>query len=77
MPYDQSLDKETFKETKEFEGTRVTVGVFSYNGGAKKLQLTRENKDQNEEWRFAKLGRMTKEEAQEVIPIMLRAAEKM
>lgn len=77
MPYDQSLDMETFKETKEFDKTRVTVGVFSYNGGAKKLQLTRENMDQSEAWRFAKLGRMTKEEAREIIPIMLRAAEKM
>ena len=77
MPYDQSLDVETFKETKEFEKTRVTIGVFSYNGGAKKLQLTRENLDQNEQWRFAKLGRLTKEEAREIIPIMLRAAEKM
>lgn len=77
MPYDQSLDVETFKETKEFEKTRVTVGVFSYNAGTKKLQLTRENLDQNEQWRFAKLGRMTKEEAREIIPIMMKAAEKM
>lgn len=77
MPYDQSLDAETFKETKEFEKTRVTVGVFSYNGGAKKLQLSRENLDQSEQWRFAKLGRMSKEEAREIIPIMMKAAEKM
>ncbi|MBI3617685.1 MAG: hypothetical protein HY210_05660 [Candidatus Omnitrophica bacterium] len=77
MPYDQSLDVETFKETKEFEKTRVTVGVFSYNNGAKKLQLSRENLDQNEQWRFAKLGRLTKEEAREIIPIMMKAAEKM
>lgn len=77
MPYDQSLDVETFKETKEFERTRITVGIFSYNGGAKKLQLTRENMDQSEAWRFAKLGRLTKEEAMEIIPIMLKAAEKM
>ena len=77
MPYDQSLDAETFKETKEFEKTRVTVGVFSYNNGAKKLQLSRENLDQNEQWRFAKLGRLTKEEAREIIPIMMKAAEKM
>ena len=77
MPYDQSLDAETFKETKEFEKTRVTVGVFSYNSGAKKLQLSRENLDQNEQWRFAKLGRLTKEEAREIIPIMMKAAEKM
>ena len=77
MPYDQSLDVETFKETKEFEKTRVTVGVFSYNNGAKKLQLSRENMDQNEQWRFAKLGRLTKEEAREIIPIMMKAVEKM
>lgn len=77
MPYDQSLDVASFKETKEFGDTRITIGVFSYNEGAKKLQLSRENMNQNEEWRFAKLGRMTKEEAQEIIPIMARAIETM
>jgi hypothetical protein len=77
MPYDQTLDVSSFKETKEFQDTRITVGVFSYNNGAKKLQLTRETRNQNEEWRFAKLGRLTKEEAQEIIPIMTRALETM
>ena len=77
MPYDQSLDVASFKETKEFADTRITVGVFSYNEGAKKLQISRENQNQNEEWRFAKLGRMTKEEAQEIIPIMAKAIETM
>jgi hypothetical protein len=77
MPYDQSLDVATFKETKDFGDTRITIGVFSYNEGAKKLQLSRENQNQNEEWRFAKLGRMTKEEAQEIIPIMAKAIETM
>ncbi|MCK4882764.1 MAG: hypothetical protein KAS92_07055 [Candidatus Omnitrophica bacterium] len=77
MPYDQSLDITSFKETKEFADTRITVGVFSYNEGTKKLQISRENQNQNEEWRFAKLGRMTKDEAQEIIPIMARAIETM
>ncbi len=77
MPYDQSLDVAKFKETKEFEDTRITVGVFSYNEGPKKLQLSRENVNANEEWRFAKLGRMTKEEAQEILPIMQKAIEEM
>ena len=77
MPYDKSLDHESFREIKEFGDTRVSVGVFSYNGGGKKLQVTRENKDQNGEWRFAKLGRMTREEAQEIIPIMTKALEGM
>lgn len=77
MPYDQTLDKELFKEVKEFDGTRVTVGVFQYNEGEKKLQLVRENRTQTDEWRFAKVGRMTKDEAQEVIPIMSKALEHM
>ena len=65
------------KETKEFEDTRITVGVFSYNNGQQKLQISRENRNQNDEWRFAKLGRMNKEEAQEIVPIMMQAIEKM
>ena len=77
MPYDQTLDVSSFKESKEFEDTRITVGVYSYNEGMKKLQISRENKNQNEEWRFAKLGRMTKEEAQEIVPVMLKAVETM
>ena len=77
MPYDQSLDKELFKETKEFDGTRIAVGVFQYNEGEKKLQMVRENRSQTDEWRFAKLGRMTKAEAQEIIPVMMKALETM
>lgn len=77
MPYEKSLDVESFKEAKEFEDTRITVGVFSYNGGEKKLQISRENKDQNEEWRFAKLGRMNKAEAKEIVPILMKAVDKM
>ena len=77
MPYDQSLDVATFKETKSFENTRVTAAVYSYNNGPKKLQLSRENLDSNEEWRFSKLGRLTKVEAQEILPIMVKALENM
>ena len=77
MPFDPGLDKKLFYETKEFEGTRVTVGVFSYNEGEKKLQLSRENMPQPEEWRFAKLGRMTKQEVEAVIPLMQEATKKM
>jgi len=77
MPYDQSLDKELFKESKEFDGTRVTVGVFQYNEGEKKLQIVRENRTQSDEWRFAKVGRMTKAEVEEVIPVLTKAVEHM
>ena len=77
MPYDKSLDVEVFKEIKEFEGSRVTVGVFSYNGGEKKLQLGRENQDASGEWRFSKLGRMTKDEVQAIVPVMMKAVDSM
>ena len=77
MPYDKSLDMEKFKEVKEFTDTRITVAIFSYNDGPKKLQITRENKMSDGEWRFTKMGRLSKAEAQEIIPIMLRASETM
>ena len=77
MPYDSSLDVATFKEVKEFEDSRITIGVFSYNNGEKKLQLSRENRNANDEWRFAKLGRMTKEEAVDVVPVIQQAIEQM
>ena len=77
MPYDQSLDVELFKEIKEFGETRVSVGVFSYNNGGKKLQITRENKTAEESWRFTKLGRLNKEEVKEIVPVIMKAVEVM
>ena len=77
MPYDKSLDIETFKEIKEFEDTRIAVGVFSYNGGEKKLQLSRENKTATGDWQFVKLGRMTKAETKEITPLIMKAVENM
>ena len=76
MPYDASLDVANFKEVIDFENTRVTVGVFSYNGAPKKLQITRENLIDGA-WSFTKLGRLTKDEAQGVVPIMMKAIETM
>ena len=75
--FDKSLDKEIFSETIAFETTRITVGVFSYNNGEKKMQISRENMSQDGEWSFSKLGRMFKDEAEKVIPAMEKALEKM
>lgn len=77
MPYDASLDKKVFYEVKEFDGTRIAVGIFSYNNGEKKLQLSRENIGQEGEWRFAKLGRMTKEETEAILPLVQAALKAM
>jgi len=77
MPFDSSLDKNLFSESVEFERSKITVGVFSYNEGISKLQISRENKNASGEYSFAKLGRMTKEEAEAVLPLCQKALESM
>ncbi|MFC1769228.1 hypothetical protein ACFLZX_05685 [Nanoarchaeota archaeon] len=77
MAFDKNLDKELWSETKEFETTKIKVGVFSYNDGEKKIQISRENRNQNGEWSFSKLGRMFKDEAEAVVPLLQAALEKM
>jgi hypothetical protein len=75
--FDPNLDKNMFSETVEFEGSNIVVGVFSYNEGQSKLQLTRERVNAEGQTSFAKLGRMTKEELEKVIPVMQKALEAM
>jgi hypothetical protein len=78
MAFDKSLDKELFTEDIEFEMTKITVSVFSYNGGTPKLQLSRKNRNQDTgDWVFSKLGRMMKEEAEKVLPAMQKALDAM
>jgi len=77
MPYDASLDEKLFSQSWETDDTKITVSVFSYNKGVNKLQISRENKDAEGEPRFAKLGRMTKEEATAIIPFIQEAITKM
>ena len=74
MPgFDKNLDKELFSQPLEFEKSRITVSVFAYNGGIPKLQLSREAKNASGEYSFAKLGRMTKEEVEQALPIIEKA----
>ena len=73
MPYDASLDKQVFAKSFESESTKVTVCVYSYNNGPKKLQISRENMDAEGQWRFSKLGRMTKDELQAILPHLQEA----
>lgn len=75
--FDKSLDKELFVKEAEFERTKVKVSVFSYNEGAKKLQLGRENKNAAGEFSFTKLGRMTKEEVEAIKPFIEEALQHM
>ena len=77
MPYDASLDKEVFAKSSENDDGKITVSVHSYNNGPKKLQIVRENKDQEGALRFAKLGRMTKDEVQAILPLVQEALSNM
>ncbi len=73
MPYDRDLDECLLSKPWENELERLTVSVYSYNKGPKKLQITRENKDSQGKFKFAKLGRMTKKEIESLLPLIQEA----
>lgn len=76
--FDRSLDENLFTKEVSFETTKIVVSIFSYNGGAKKLQLSRENLNpESGDWVFSKLGRMRKEEVEGVLPLIKEAYELM
>lgn len=77
MPYDASLDQELFSKTWENDAGKLIVGVYSYNNGAKKVQIRREPKQEEGRPSFAKLGRLTKEELQGILPLLQEALGKL
>lgn len=77
MPYDSSLDENLFSKSHETDSGRLTVSVYSYNKGPKKLQITRENRNMEGELRFTKMGRLTKDEVDAILPFIQEAVGKM
>jgi len=76
--FDKSLDKELFKKEISLDNTKVVVGVYSYNENAPKLQLSRLNyNEERDDYSFAKLGRLTKEEVEQMIPAIEEAIKNM
>ena len=73
MPYDKELDECVFVKSWENDAERMTVSIYFYNKGTKKLQFTRENRDSQGGYRFAKLGRLTKEEIEALLPLIKEA----
>ncbi len=73
MPYDSSLDEQLFSQSWENDTGKIVVSVHSYNNGPKKLQLTRELKGREGQPSFAKLGRLSKDELQGILPIIQEA----
>lgn len=74
MPYDRSLDEKVFSKSWETDAGRLTISVYSYNKGPKKLQITRENRTGEGELRFTRLGRLGKEEIEAILPLIQEAA---
>jgi len=77
MPYNKELDETLFTKSWEGENERLTVSVLSYNKGAKKLQIARENKTFQGEYKFAKLGRVSKEELEGILPLIQESLQFM
>ena len=73
MAYEKSLDKQVFAKSWEGQGGTLTVGVYSYNNGPKKIQISRELPSEEGKSSFAKLGRLTKEELQGILPLLQEA----
>ncbi len=78
MPgFDKSLDKEMFSESVTVGRSKLTVAIFAYNNGTPKLQLSRENVGAEGDANFAKLGRLTKEELEAILPLVEKARTKL
>ena len=73
MPYDSSLDESVFEKKWEGQGTVLTIGVYSYNKGVRKLQIHRELISAEGRSSFAKMGRLTKEELEGILPLLQEA----
>ena len=77
MPYDTSMDQELFSKEWESEEGKIVVSVHSYRNGPKKLQITREIKDREGNFIFARLGRLSKDEIEGIMPIIQEALKAM
>lgn len=76
MAYEKEKDKKLWEEVKEFGETKVSVGVYKYEGLPPKIQISRQNKDiKTGDMRYSKLGRLTPEEAEAIIPLLQKALE--
>ncbi|MDD5583634.1 MAG: hypothetical protein PHV55_01075 [Candidatus Omnitrophica bacterium] len=77
MPYDSSLDEQKFSKFFDTASGRIIVSIYSYNNGANKLQLSRELKNAEGNFTFTKLGRLSKEEVEGILPIIQDALKNM
>jgi predicted transcriptional regulator len=77
MPYNSSLDEQLFSKSWENDTGKIVVSVNSYNKGQKKIQIVREIKDREGNYNFAKLGRLSKDEIEGILPLIQEALKVM
>jgi len=70
MPYDANLDKTLWEEKVEVGDYVFEVKVMQYNEGTKKINIQRFRGEM-----FNKLGRVTPEEAEAIMPLLQKAIE--
>ena len=76
MPkYDPEKDKVTHEVGEvPTEAGSIVVRVFSYNGGEPKVGVNRTWLDNNGDQKFKNLGRLTRDEADALAPLLTQAA---
>ena len=79
MEYDKSLDVESFRKALPVSKGELEVSLHSYNGGDKKLQISRkvQSKDKNGLQYANKLGRLTKDEIVVLSKLLAEAHKQM
>lgn len=78
MPFNPELDKTLWSDEVRVGKFVLEVKVMKYGEGQAKIQIGRIQKEVPEdEGRFMKLGRLTKEEAEAVLPLIQEAVKKM
>jgi hypothetical protein len=77
MPYDTKFDSEVFSKSCQTDTGKIIVSVHSYKNGPKKLQIVRVVKNRDSEETFARLGRLSKEELQGILPLIQEALKVM
>ena len=78
MPFNPELDKTLWNDEVRVGKFVLEVKIMQYGEGEKKIQIGRVQKEVPEdEGRFMKLGRLTKEEAEAVLPLFQEALKNM
>jgi len=75
--YREDLDRKIFSKTWVGKNWQIEVTVYSYQGGRPKLQLTRQKATRSQHRPYAKLGRLSRDELDGIMPFLQEALHHM